>query len=129
MISKSMLKNETQLAWCGLACVTCPIHLATLEPDKTVQHSMRESIVAELARIYGMSIQAGGITDCDGCRAENGRLFSGCSECVIRKCTMHHDLENCAYCSQYACDNLIKHYQFDPDSRKRLEEIRQKNKI
>jgi hypothetical protein len=46
--------------------------------------------------------------------------------CGIRLCAIERKLENCAYCNDYACEKLIKHYNFDPDSRKRLEEIREK---
>ncbi|NJK87886.1 MAG: hypothetical protein HC906_19900 [Bacteroidales bacterium] len=48
---------------CGLICDTCPVHLATFEPDKSRQQIMRESI-AEIVL----------------------RLFSGCVNCEIRKC-------------------------------------------
>jgi len=51
------------------------------------------------------------------------KMIAGCG---IRLCAIERKLENCAYCNDYACEKLIKHYNFDPDSRKRLEEIREK---
>jgi hypothetical protein len=113
------------LAYCGLVCNTCPIHLATLEPDKSRQHTMRESIAKQCSKQYGMHLQPADITDCDGCRVETGRLFSGCRNCEIRKCASQKDIENCAYCADYACDLLLNFFSHDPDAKIRLDELRQ----
>ena len=116
---------ETSIAFCGLNCETCPIHLATLEADKSHQQSMRESISELCSAQYGMRLQPEDITDCDGCRTNFGRLFSGCLSCEISKCAIHKNLESCAWCSDYACSILQKHFLLDPDAKVRLEEIRQ----
>ncbi|MFH0761953.1 MAG: DUF3795 domain-containing protein [Bacteroidota bacterium] len=120
---------EAKLAYCGLICDTCPIHLATLEPDEARKLSLREEIAKELFRIYGTKMDPKDINDCDGCRADSGRLFSGEELCEIRKCAREKNLENCAYCSEYACDTLNRHLALDPDSRVRLEEIRDVLKV
>jgi hypothetical protein len=60
---------ETMIAYCGLNCYTCPIHLATNEPDQIKQQKMRESIAELCTKQYGMNLQPEDITDCDGCRA------------------------------------------------------------
>ena len=114
------------IAYCGLECETCPIHLATLEPDVKRKAEMRVQIAHQLAKIYGTTPKPEIITDCDGCKVTGGRLFTGCADCGIRLCANERKVENCAYCSDYACEKLIKHFNFDPDSRKRLEEIREK---
>ena len=115
---------DNMIAYCGLACDTCPIHLATLETDITKQAELRVQIAGELSRIYGTIPKPEIITDCDGCKAIDGRLFTGCAGCGIRICAAERDLLNCAYCSDYACEKLEKHYKYDPASKKRLEEIR-----
>lgn len=112
------------LAYCGLVCERCLIHLATFEPNGTVQNEMRVKIANELAKIYGTSPKPEVITDCDGCMIKNGRLFTGCIDCSIRTCAISNNLSNCAYCDDFACEKLEKYYSFDQDSRKRLEEIR-----
>lgn len=114
---------DTTLAYCGLACNSCPIHLATLEQDGTKRRSMREGIAKVCTEKYGMDLATEDITDCDGCRAGK-RLFSGCAQCKIRKCAMDRKLENCAVCRDYACDKLLKHFEADPSARVRLETIR-----
>lgn len=115
---------ETLLAYCGLSCETCPIYQATLEPDSTIQEKLRESIAEECRTVYGMNLLAADIGDCDGCRADTGRIFKGCLDCEIRKCSRQRKLESCAFCNNYACDKLLKHFAIDPEARKRLEEIR-----
>jgi len=113
------------IAWCGLNCETCPIHLATLEPDKAIQRLMRTSIAETCTTIYGMTLQTEDITDCDGCRTNTGRIFSGCLDCGIRKCASAKNIGSCAYCNDYACDMLQKHFSLDPGAQSTLDEIRQ----
>jgi len=85
---------------------------------------MRSEIAEQCNKLYGTSLKAGDINDCDGCRADSGKLFSGCLDCGIRKCAMGKNIENCAFCCDYVCDKLEKHFVLDPDARKRLGEIR-----
>lgn len=115
------------LAFCGLQCDTCPIFLATLEKEKSKQFEMRESIAEECREHYNMEISLEEITDCDGCRAESGRLFSGCQKCEIRKCVVEKQIENCAFCSQFACSKLEDLFILDPYAKIRLMEIRDAN--
>jgi len=85
---------------------------------------MRIEIADQCNSIYGMSLQPEQVTDCDGCNADTGRLFSGCLRCEIRKCAKLKNLINCAHCSDYACDILEKHFFMDPGARERLKEFR-----
>ena len=94
------------LAYCGLDCSGCPIYLATRNEDRQVQKRMREDIAVQIERLYGMKCRAEDITNCDGCAAENGRLFAGCQLCGIRPCARERRLENCAHCSDYVCAKL-----------------------
>lgn len=120
---------ESMIAYCGLACDTCPIHLATLETDTSKQAEMRMMIAEELARIYGTTPKPWIITDCDGCKVANGRLFTGCADCEIRKCATTKNMMNCAYCDDYICAKLQKHFDIDPAARTRLDEIRIRQKM
>ena len=111
------------IAYCGLACNTCLIHLATLELDHLKQQSMRASIAQTCVKQYGMNLHVRDITDCDGCRTGE-RLFSGCANCEIRKCAMERGFESCAFCHDYACEKLRKHFEADPTARTRLNALR-----
>ena len=114
---------KSNIAYCGLACGSCPIHLATLETDLSHQAEMRVMIAEELSRIYGTTAKPEIITDCDGCKINNGRMFTGCADCEIRKCAIPKNIINCAYCDEYPCDKLMKHYAIDPAAKDRLDEI------
>lgn len=115
---------ETIIAYCGLRCDTCPIYMATLEENESRQRALRESIAEECSELYGMNIKPGDITDCDGCRAGNERIFPGCLKCEIRKCAGKKRIDSCAYCDDYPCEMLRKNFSLDPGAQKRLEEIR-----
>lgn len=115
------------IAYCGLVCDQCPIHLATIEQDEPLQKTMRESIAEECAINYGLNLQAEDINDCDGCTSASGRVFSGCSDCEIRKCAIAKNIENCAFCEEYICAKLKELYSLDPGAQHRLEDIRNRN--
>ena len=85
---------------------------------------MRNEIARACREQYGMEVALQDITDCDGCRSRTGRLFSGCAHCEIRKCAMERQLTSCAFCFDYACELLQKHFETDPGARDRLEAMR-----
>jgi hypothetical protein len=115
------------IAYCGLKCDSCLIHMATLEQDLSRQREMRISIARQCTEQYGMKLQPEDVTDCDGCKANTGRLFSGCSKCGISKCANQRDIESCAFCKDYACERLQDFFNHDPEAKIRLEEIRNTN--
>jgi hypothetical protein len=88
---------------------------------------MRESIAEQCSNLYGMNLQAKDITDCDGCRADTGRIFSGCLNCEIRKCARGRNIDCCAFCDDYACEALEKNFSLEVEAKTRLEEIRNKH--
>jgi hypothetical protein len=115
------------IAYCGLNCVTCQIYLATRETDLKKQRQMREQIVIAIKKYLGEEKRVEDITDCDGCKAEGGRLYSNCQKCRIRKCASEKGFENCAYCSEYACEKLSKFFDSEGEqagAKKRLDEIK-----
>jgi len=116
------------IAYCGLNCNTCPIHLATIELDQMEQQTMRESIAELCTKQYGMNLRPEEITDCDGCCAKTGRLFSGCWDCEIRKCASQKHVESCAFCEDYlTCHILQEHFAHDPEAKMKLDDMRRKS--
>lgn len=115
------------MAYCGLLCDTCPIHLATLETDPAIQRSMRKSIAEICNQQYNMKLKAKEITDCDGCLTNTGRIFQGCLDCEIKICAQQKDLENCGWCKHYPCNKLNPVFSEDEEARARLDAI--KNRI
>lgn len=112
------------MAYCGLHCQTCPIYLATRIENKERQAKMRAEIAQLCKEQYGMKYGPEDITDCDGCRAEGRRLFLASKKCPIRKCAGQKGLENCAYCTEYACKQIEAFFKTDPTAKARLDEIR-----
>jgi hypothetical protein len=115
------------IAYCGLNCITCPIYLATREKNPKKQRREREQIVIAIKKYLGEEKRVEDITDCDGCKAQGGRLYSGCQKCQIRKCASEKGLENCAYCSEYPCENLSKFFVSEGEqagAKKRLDAIK-----
>jgi hypothetical protein len=98
--------------------------LATREQDPKKKREMRAEIAQQIKEHYGQECKPEDVTDCDGCKAESGRLFSGSKNCQIRKCGRQKGVENCAHCNEYVCENLEKFFNTEPDARKRLDEIR-----
>jgi hypothetical protein len=117
--------NE-MLSYCGLVCNTCPIYLVTQEENKEEQERKRIEIAQLCREQYGLNYELADITDCDGCRAMDGRLFSGCTNCVIRKCAKQKAVENCAHCNEYICEQLETFFIKEPSGKRRLGEIRSK---
>ena len=120
-------KTKQMIAYCGLLCDGCRIHLATLEQDKSRQLVMRTEIVTICNEKYGMNLVLADVTDCDGCCADTGRIFSGCLTCEIRKCAKQRMLVSCANCNEYPCSKLEKMFQEDPEAQVRLENIRNRS--
>jgi len=115
------------IAYCGLNCRTCRIYLATRETDLKKQRQMREGIASYIREHFDSKTRVEDITDCDGCTIKDGRLFSGCQKCEARKCAREKGLENCAYCSEYACEKLSKLFDsgsVEVDAKKRMDEIK-----
>ena len=115
---------DNVIAYCGLVCEGCPIYLATRETCVEKRAKMRAKIAQLCKEHYGLEYSSQDIGDCDGCRTEVGRLFSGCKSCEIRKCAREKSVENCAHCNKYACEKLEKFFVTDPEAKDRLDVIR-----
>jgi hypothetical protein len=115
---------EEIISCCGLNCCGCAIYLATREKNDEKRHKMRVDIARQIKEHYGEEYKLEDVTDCDGCRTEGGRLFSGSKNCRVRKCAWQKGFENCAHCDEYACEIIKEFLAKEPDARERLEAIR-----
>jgi hypothetical protein len=113
---------EETIAYCGLICQTCPIYLATREQYPKKKLKMRIEVAKICNEHYGTQYEPEDIADCDGCKAESGRIF--CQSCKIRQCASRKSVENCAHCNEYACETLEEFFAKDQEARKRLDAIR-----
>ena len=115
---------EEILSYCGLICRKCPIYLATREKDEEKRYKMRVDIAQQIKKHYNQECKPEDITDCNGCKTKDGRLFSESNNCYMRKCARRKRIENCAHCNDYPCEELEKLFTTDPDARKRLDKIK-----
>lgn len=111
--------NNEMVAYCGLICSECGAYLAKKNDDD----EKRRELAEYWSEQFGEEIKPEDI-NCDGCTITYGEHIGYCYECKIRKCGMEMGVENCAYCDDYACDNLEQFFKEVPDARKNLEEIR-----
>jgi len=122
--TKKEKKMNEIIAYCGLLCSGCPIYWATREKDDTKRKKMRAEIALQIKEHYGQECKPEDVTDCDGCKTETGRLYSGCKDCQIRNCARQKSLENCAHCNEYACEKLEKLFVTDIEAKSRLDVIK-----
>lgn len=115
---------ELRISYCGLICHTCPIYLATRDIDQAKRRKMQADIAEQCNKLYGTKYGPEDINGCDGCWTETGRLFSGCKTCSIRSCAKNKGLDNCACCSEYACEQLLKFFDTEPVAKERLDQIK-----
>lgn len=111
------------ISYCGLLCQGCQIYLASRETDKSKKGEMILGIIRSCKEYYGIEYKYEEINDCDGCKAESGKLFIGCADCKIRSCVIDRGFANCAYCKEYPCDNLKELFKTDPNAKIRLDII------
>ncbi len=105
-------------------CQSCPIYLAARETDKTKKEKMINYIIEMCKTHYGVDYKYEDINECDGCKSQSGRLFFGCKDCKIRECAVEKGIDNCAYCEDYACEELLEMFKNDPGAKTRLDAIR-----
>jgi hypothetical protein len=112
---------EKIIAFCGLDCSECGAFIATKENSD----AKRGEIAKEWSKAFGHEFKPEDI-NCYGCLDTTGPHIGYCSICEIRKCGTEKEVENCAYCIDYACEKLEKFHEHTPEAKKRLEVIRQK---
>ncbi len=112
------------ISYCGLLCQSCPIYLATREIDVLRKQKLVFEIIRACKEHYGIEYKYEDINDCDGCTSDTGRLFIGCKNCKVRTCAIQKEVENCAHCEEYACDNLLESFKSDPGAKERLDMIK-----
>ena len=110
---------EKMIAVCGLECQNCGAFLATQNNDE----KKRVEVASEWSKMFDADIKPEDV-HCDGCRSQNGVLFQHCQVCEIRKCGMAKGIENCAYCPDYGCENIMEFFKMAPEAKMNLDEIR-----
>jgi hypothetical protein len=106
---------EKIIAYCGLVCTECPALIATQENDT-------DKLKALALEWYGEEDDATFYL-CDGCTT-GGHKNKHCLECGVRLCAMERGEVNCAHCADYGCETLTGLFQYIPQAKENLEQIR-----
>jgi len=110
---------DKMIAHCGIVCTECPAFEATQKDD----NAKRKKVAEAWSKQYKRDIKPEDI-NCDGCKSQGKRLIGYSTICEIRKCGKEKQVENCAYCAEYACDKLTKFFAAAPHVKASLEKIR-----
>ena len=95
---------EKIIAYCGIPCSECPAFIVTKSDDD-------EARAKVAAKEFESNIKPEDI-NCDGCLTDGDRIFNYCKICEIRQCARGKQVENCAYCEDYACEKLNNFFLF-----------------
>jgi hypothetical protein len=111
---------ELITAYCGLVCGGCPAYVATQSGEAAKVQEVADTWSKE----WGMKLKPEDVL-CDGCLAADGRHVGYWSTCEIRTCAVGRDVENCAYCNDYACEKLEKWFANAKEAKETLDQIRE----
>jgi hypothetical protein len=107
------------IAYCGLDCFKCECFLATQNNDD----KKREEVATKWSVQYHTEIKPEQI-NCSGCKFDGLKFFFTESMCPIRKCNIEKSTSNCAECSEYKCEKLVKFIEMAPPVGEVLEALR-----
>jgi len=113
--------NGEVIGACGLSCSECDAFVATQAMDG----SEIEAIAVRWSEMYGATISPDTVW-CDGCTSHGARKCGHTEECGIRACVVGRELQTCADCTHYTCENLDAFLEETADfgTRERLEAMR-----
>lgn len=105
------------IAFCGLTCTDCRAYIATKENNDQERKEIAKAWATPEYPLKPDDI------NCDGCTTKAGQTVSFVEACTIRKCALERNIPNCAYCPEYACEQLQKSHQRSPEAKQTLENI------
>jgi hypothetical protein len=97
--------SEKIIAFCGINCSGCPALIATQQNDLEAKKQLAQTWSTEKYQLKPEEMV------CDGCLALDERLVKFCLDCTTRQCARAKAVENCAYCDEFPCDKLMKHWE------------------
>lgn len=104
------------IAYCGLDCSECPAYVATIKDDDEKRKDLADKWSTEEFPLKPEDV------NCRGCTQKTD-VISFCGDCDVRECASERGVENCAQCSQYACNKLDKIFEMDAGAKERLDDI------
>jgi len=93
------------VGYCGIVCSDCPVFIVTQKNND----AGRKRVAEMLTEQYKEKSKPEDI-NCDGCIGDSPRIYEWCNLCEIRKCAKEKRVENCAHCSEYRCEKLLRYF-------------------
>jgi hypothetical protein len=87
------------LSYCGYRCDRCPAYRENLKSPEG-----RRKVSEAWAKYYDYRVEPAQV-DCDGCPEASEAPNPNCK---IRPCAIEKGLPNCAHCSDFICEKLMK---------------------
>ena len=112
------------LAYCGLKCLECPVFRAT----KTNDEKLRIETAKNWSEYFEKGVKPEELY-CDGCHTLNGRMFWWCEKCPVRLCAGKRQIQNCGFCDDYPCKDIMEIHEINPQAKKEIENISKEGKI
>jgi hypothetical protein len=96
------MNMSRMVAFCGVICTNCPAYRATQTDD----HDALEQVLEHWREDFNVPHITVEDIICDGCLMSYGRLSGYCQHCRILPSGIARGVPNCAYCDEYACNEL-----------------------
>ena len=90
-------------AKCGCNCGRCPSYKENLQSDED-----RQRCSDGWWRYFGFRLSADKLRSCDGCQTPDDENPVRYQNCYVRKCAVKNDVETCAHCSGFPCEDVPK---------------------
>lgn len=91
------------IAKCGCDCFNCPTFRDNI---KTIGE--RKLCSAGWAKYLDIKLSPEKLRACDGCSVSDTERKIFYLNCKIRKCAMVNEMDNCAFCNGFPCEELLK---------------------
>ena len=91
------------IAKCGCDCFNCPTYRDNI---KTIDE--RKICSSGWEKFLNIKLSPEKLRECDGCSVSDNKRKIYYLNCKIRKCAIINEIDNCAYCKGYPCDELLK---------------------
>jgi len=83
---------------CGCICEICPLYKENLLTNED-----RENTSKGCGKYLNWNPKPEKLKQCSGCQSDEG--FNYLPKCNMRMCAFHNEVENCAYCSAFPCED------------------------
>lgn len=107
--------KKIQFAYCGYDCLNCPVYKETKNNDlEQLRKILYNNNPNETVESLG----------CYGCKSDKSVNYM-CINCLIRKCAIDKEVQNCGLCNSFPCEKLI---YISKETMEHLKQIREEKK-